>query len=66
MAKCSVAAKLNQCLNVCRRRLYSTVKQPDLAITMYKKNKMFEDVIRLVANHHPDLLSETHLHLAKV
>uniref|UniRef100_UPI003AACFFE7 intraflagellar transport protein 172 homolog isoform X1 n=1 Tax=Centroberyx gerrardi TaxID=166262 RepID=UPI003AACFFE7 len=46
-------------------RLFATVKQPDLAITMYKKNRMFEDVIRLVAKHHPDLLTETHLHLAK-
>ncbi|KAM3602576.1 uncharacterized protein V6R79_006682 [Siganus canaliculatus] len=46
-------------------RLFSTVKQPDLAITMYKKNRMFDDVIRLVAKHHPDLLTETHLHLAK-
>lgn len=52
------------CFNVCR--LFSTVKQPDLAITMYKKNRMFDDVIRLVAKHHPDLLTETHLHLAKV
>lgn len=48
------------------RRLFATVEEPDLAITMYKKNKMFDDVIRLVAKHHPDLLSETHLHLAKV
>lgn len=47
-------------------RLFSTVKLTDLAITMYKKNKMFDDVIRLVAKHHPDLLAETHLHLAKV
>lgn len=47
-------------------RLFSTVQQPDLAITMYKKNRMFDDVIRLVAKHHPDLLTETHLHLAKV
>ncbi|KAE8286539.1 Intraflagellar transport protein 172-like protein [Larimichthys crocea] len=46
-------------------RLFATVKQIDLAITMYKKNRMFNDVIRLVAKHHPDLLSETHLHLAK-
>ncbi|KAM6905680.1 intraflagellar transport protein 172 homolog [Lycodopsis pacificus] len=46
-------------------RLFATVKQPDLAITMYKKNRMFDDVIRLVAKHHPDLLTETHLHLAK-
>ncbi|XP_046877770.1 LOW QUALITY PROTEIN: intraflagellar transport protein 172 homolog [Hypomesus transpacificus] len=46
-------------------RLFATVEQPDLAITMYKKNKMFDDMIRLVAQHHPDLLEETHLHLAK-
>ncbi|XP_074541957.1 intraflagellar transport protein 172 homolog [Halichoeres trimaculatus] len=46
-------------------RLFATVKQPDLAITMYKKNRMFDDVIRLVAKYHPDLLLETHLHLAK-
>ncbi|CAL1585627.1 unnamed protein product [Knipowitschia caucasica] len=46
-------------------RLYSAVKQPDMAISMYKKNRMFDDVIRLVAKNHPDLLSETHLHLAK-
>lgn len=42
------------------------MKQPDLAITMYKKNRMFDDVIRLVAKHHPDLLTETRVHLAKV
>ncbi|XP_053736543.1 intraflagellar transport protein 172 homolog [Synchiropus splendidus] len=46
-------------------RLYATISQPDLAITMFKKNRMFDDVIRLVAKHHPDLLVETHLHLAK-
>ncbi|XP_069028434.1 intraflagellar transport protein 172 homolog [Embiotoca jacksoni] len=46
-------------------RLFAAVKQPDLAITMYKKNRMFDDVIRLVAKHHNDLLTETHLHLAK-
>uniref|UniRef100_A0A3Q3IYM6 Intraflagellar transport protein 172 homolog n=1 Tax=Monopterus albus TaxID=43700 RepID=A0A3Q3IYM6_MONAL len=46
-------------------RLFVTVKQPDNAITMYKKNRLFDDVIRLVAKHHPDLLTETHLHLAK-
>ncbi|XP_054618204.1 intraflagellar transport protein 172 homolog [Dunckerocampus dactyliophorus] len=46
-------------------RLFSTVSQTDLAITMYKKKQMFDDVVRLVAKHHPDLLAETHLHLAK-
>lgn len=53
-------------LCLCCTRLFTAVKQPDLAITMYKKNKMFDDVIRMVAKHHPDLLTETHLHLAKV
>lgn len=42
------------------------MNQTDLAITMYKKKQMFDDVVRLVAKHHPDLLTETHLHLAKV
>ncbi|KAG7460913.1 hypothetical protein MATL_G00203920 [Megalops atlanticus] len=46
-------------------RLFATVDEPDLAITMYKKNKMYDDMIRLVAKHHKDLLTETHLHLAK-
>uniref|UniRef100_A0A8D0H0A4 Uncharacterized protein n=1 Tax=Sphenodon punctatus TaxID=8508 RepID=A0A8D0H0A4_SPHPU len=47
-------------------RLYITVDEPDLAITMYKKCKMYEEMIRLVAKYHKDLLSDTHLHLGKV
>lgn len=47
-------------------RLFTTVDEPDLAITMYKKNKMYDDMIRLVAVYHKDLLQETHIHLAKV
>lgn len=47
-------------------RLYVTVEEPDLAITMFKKHKLYEDMIRLVGKHHPDLLSDTHLHLGKV
>ncbi|KAL4649200.1 hypothetical protein GN956_G7681 [Arapaima gigas] len=46
-------------------RLFAAVEEPDLAITMYKKNKMYNDMIRLVAKHHADLLTDTHLHLAK-
>ncbi|XP_039330557.1 intraflagellar transport protein 172 homolog isoform X1 [Saimiri boliviensis] len=46
-------------------RLYVTVEEPDLAITMYKKHKLYDDMIRLVGKHHPDLLSDTHLHLGK-
>ena len=47
-------------------RLYVTVEEPDLAITMFKKHKMYDDMVRLVGKHHPDLLSDTHLHLGKV
>ncbi|XP_003971457.2 intraflagellar transport protein 172 homolog [Takifugu rubripes] len=46
-------------------RLFAVVKKLDLAITMYKKKRMFDDVIRLVANYHPEFLKETHVHLAK-
>ncbi|KAM4693761.1 LOW QUALITY PROTEIN: intraflagellar transport protein 172 homolog [Discoglossus pictus] len=46
-------------------RLYITVDEPDLAITMYKKHKLYEDMIRLVAKYHRDLLMDTHLHLGK-
>ncbi|XP_074640366.1 intraflagellar transport protein 172 homolog [Tubulanus polymorphus] len=45
-------------------RLFVAVEEPDLAITMYKKEKMYSDMIRLVKQHHPDLLSDTHIHLA--
>lgn len=47
-------------------RLYVMVEEPDLAITMFKKHKLYDDMIRLVGKHHPDLLSDTHLHLGKV
>ncbi|CAF93921.1 unnamed protein product, partial [Tetraodon nigroviridis] len=46
-------------------RLLTVVKKMDLAITMYKKHRMFDDVIRLVAKYHPEFLKETHVHLAK-
>ncbi|KAM9496806.1 intraflagellar transport protein 172 homolog [Clarias gariepinus] len=46
-------------------RLFCTVGEPDMAITMYKKKKLYDDMIRLVAKHHKELLKETHIHLAK-
>ncbi|OWF38575.1 intraflagellar transport protein 172 homolog [Mizuhopecten yessoensis] len=46
-------------------KLYVAVQEPDMAITMYKKNKMYGDMIKLVKTHHPDLVQDTHLHLAK-
>ncbi|KAL5017204.1 hypothetical protein ScPMuIL_006793 [Solemya velum] len=47
-------------------RLYVAVEEPDMAITMYKRHKNFSDMIRLVKAYHPDLLQDTHMHLAKV
>ncbi|PIK55820.1 putative intraflagellar transport protein [Apostichopus japonicus] len=46
-------------------RLYLTVEEPDLAITMYKKQRQYDHMIRIVKQFHPDLLQDTHIHLAK-
>jgi intraflagellar transport protein 172 len=46
-------------------KLYLTVKEKDLAINMYKKHRLFDDMIRLVQDHRPDLLKETHQFLAQ-
>ncbi|KAI1241384.1 hypothetical protein IHE44_0009870 [Lamprotornis superbus] len=46
-------------------RLYITMNEPDLAITMYKKCKMYDEMVCLVAKYHKDLLGDTHLHLGK-
>lgn len=47
-------------------RLYVAVEEPDLAISMYKKAKQYDPMVKLVARFHSDLLTDTHLHLAKV
>lgn len=46
-------------------KLYLTVKERDLAINMYKKHRRFDDMVRLVQEHRPDLLKETHQYLAQ-
>ena len=46
-------------------KMYLTVKEHDLAINMYKKNRMYDQMIRLVSLYRKDLLGETHLHLAQ-
>lgn len=46
-------------------KLYVTVKEPDLAINMYKKLRQYDNMIRLVGMYHNDLLNDTHLHLGK-
>ena len=47
-------------------RIYLIMEEPDLAISMYKRAKRYEPMVKLVATYHPDLLTDTHLHLAKV
>ena len=46
-------------------KLYVTVNEADIAINMYKKLRMYDQMIKLVMEHHADLLTDTHLHLAK-
>ncbi|XP_065212288.1 intraflagellar transport protein 172 homolog [Planococcus citri] len=46
-------------------KLYITLKQPDLAISMYKSNRQYDQMMRLVKEHHSDLVGTTHLHLAQ-
>jgi len=46
-------------------KLYLLVKEPDLAINMYKKNRQYDQMVRLVTTYRKDLLTETHLHLAQ-
>ncbi|XP_041357336.1 intraflagellar transport protein 172 homolog isoform X2 [Gigantopelta aegis] len=45
-------------------KLYVAVEEPDLAITMYKKQRHYNDMIRLVKLYHKDLLGDTHQLLA--
>jgi intraflagellar transport protein 172 len=44
-------------------KLYIMVNEPDLAINMYKKNRHYDQMIRLVAQYRKDLLTEVRLGL---
>jgi len=46
-------------------RLYLTIGESESVITMYKKLQRYDDMMRLVASHHPEILHDTHIHLAK-
>ncbi|XP_065670042.1 intraflagellar transport protein 172 homolog isoform X3 [Hydra vulgaris] len=46
-------------------KLYITVDEADMAINMYRKAKMYDQMINLVKIHHEDLITDTHIHLAK-
>nr|CAD7197554.1 unnamed protein product [Timema douglasi] len=46
-------------------KLYLAVSEPDMAISMYKKHSQYDQMMRLVSQHHADLVQITHLHLAQ-
>lgn len=46
-------------------KLYISVNKPDMAISMYRKHKQYDHMMRLVGHYHPDLVSVTHNHLAQ-
>ncbi|CAM9795585.1 unnamed protein product [Chrysoparadoxa australica] len=46
-------------------KLYLQVDEVDLAITMYKKLRKFDDMVRLVGKYRRELLKETHQFLAQ-
>jgi intraflagellar transport protein 172 len=46
-------------------RMYLDVSEPDLAINMYKKARMYDRMIALVSKYRKELLAETHSHLAR-
>ncbi|KAI1289152.1 Intraflagellar transport protein -like protein [Halotydeus destructor] len=46
-------------------KIYMTCDDVDSAISMYKSARQFDHMIRLVKQFHPDLLNDTHLHLAR-
>lgn len=45
--------------------MYLVVEEFDMAINMYKKCGQYDNMIRLVAKHRPNLLKETHLSVAQ-
>ncbi|KAG8230355.1 hypothetical protein J437_LFUL000626 [Ladona fulva] len=46
-------------------KLYISIHQHDLAIAMYKKAKKYDQMMRLVMQYHPDLVTTTHMHLGQ-
>ncbi|KAJ6223282.1 hypothetical protein RDWZM_001827 [Blomia tropicalis] len=46
-------------------KIYLACGDADSAISMYKSNKMYDHMIRLVKQYHPQLLTETSIYLAK-
>lgn len=45
--------------------MYLKVNEHDQAINMYKKQRMYDQMIHLVSLYRKDLLGDTHIHLAQ-
>lgn len=43
-----------------------TIDKTDEAISMYKRHRMYEDMLRVVKSHRPNHVKDTHIYLAKV
>jgi intraflagellar transport protein 172 len=46
-------------------KLFIKADEPDLAINMYRKNHMFDDMIRLVTKYRANHLNDAHIQIAK-
>ena len=46
-------------------KLYLAINDTDSAIEMYKSREKYDEMIRLVSQFHPELLADTHVHLAR-
>lgn len=46
-------------------KIFLTINEPDLAISMYNRLEQYESMIRLVEQFHKDQVESTHVHLAK-
>lgn len=46
-------------------KLFVSISKPDMAISMYKKHRQYNNMVRLVEIYHPELVTITHKHLAQ-
>ena len=46
-------------------KIFESISKPDMAISMYKKHRKYDNMIKLVKTYHPELVTITHKHLAQ-
>lgn len=61
LAREQAAGKLKEA-----EKLYLSIDEPDLAITMYRKRRLYDDCARLVQQTRPEALARTHLEIAQL